>query len=157
MFVFTSCNYKLLIDKRYVVQHERGYLIFRGEYGVFFYPTKDTLDSKFLSDKKKREGYKVEFDTDWLDSLSVDYSYISAFKNVKLSIIPVEITYYLGDSWQKKDEQSVIKYNWNDELFILRFKQHDWRQILMISVVREEDIKRLKGLKSEPFPLHYKY
>jgi hypothetical protein len=56
---------------------------------------------------------------------------------------------------KKKGEQNVIEYNWNNELFVLRFNQHDWRQILMISVVREEDKKRLKGKQSGPFPLHY--
>jgi hypothetical protein len=137
------------------VQHARGFLVFRGEDEVTFYTTKDTIDSKFLADKQKKEGFKVDFDTNLLDSLSVDYSYIPLAKGIRLSILPAEITYYLGDAWQKKDEQNVIEYNWDNQLFILRFKQHDWRQILMISVVREKDKKRLKELNIEPFPLHY--
>ncbi|HTE30925.1 MAG TPA: hypothetical protein VK666_11170 [Chryseolinea sp.] len=153
--IFASCNYKLLVDKRYVVQREQGYLVFRGDYGVIFFSTKDTLDSRFLSDEGRKEGYEIEFDTDWLDSLSVDYSYIPAFKGVKFSILPVDITYYLGDFWQKKGEQNVIEYNWNNQRRILRFKQHDWRQILMISVVREEDKKRVREKQSGRFPFHY--
>lgn len=155
LLVFASCNYKLLVDKRYVVKREQGYLLFRGDYGVVFFPTKDTVDSKFLSDKRKKNGWKIEFDTEWLDTLSIDYSYIPVFKNVKLSIIPVEITYYLGDSWQKEGDQDVIEYNWKDQLFVLPFKQHDWRKVLMLSVVREKDKQRLKGMRGGAFPLHY--
>lgn len=51
VLVFASCSYKILVDKRYVVKREQGYLFFRGDYGVVFFPTKDTIDSKFLSDK----------------------------------------------------------------------------------------------------------
>jgi len=155
VFIIASCNFKLFVDKKYVVQHVQGFLVFRGENEATFYPTKDTVDAKFLADKKKKEGYRVEFNTGWLDSLSVDYSYISTIKGVRLSIIPVEVTYYLGDAWQKEDEQNSIEYNWEDKLFVLRFKQHDWRQILMIAVVREQDKKRLKELNLGPFPLHY--
>lgn len=88
-----------------------------------------------------KEGYRVEFQTDWLDSLSYDYTSINSVKGQRLSIIPVIITYYLSDSWQEKDEQSYVEYSWENEMHKLKYKQHDWRQILMISVVREEDKK----------------
>ncbi len=154
-FTLVSCNYKLFVNKRQIVQKEHGYLVFTGDYGVFFFPSKDTVDAKFLSDKEVKEGYKVEFETDWLDSLSVDYTFSNTSKGEKLSIIPVRITFYLGDSWQEKDEQSYVEYSWDNEMHKLKYKQHDWRQILMISVVREEDKKRLKERKSGLFPLHY--
>ena len=149
-----SCNYKLFVNERYVVQSERGYLVFRdGE--TTFYPTRDTIDAKFLSDYYKRTGYKIDYATDWLDSLSINYSNTYIVENAKFSLIPVEITYYLGDVWQQKSERNSIEYKWDSKTFTLHFKQHDWRRILMIAVVRDSDRRRLAELKTEPPPLHY--
>jgi hypothetical protein len=95
----------------------------------------------------------VEFTTDWLDSLSTDYSHLLFIKNDKrLSIIPVEIRNYLGVDWKKHDEENTIDYKWENETHVLHYKIHDWRQILMISVVREIDRKRLKELPAEGIP-----
>jgi hypothetical protein len=154
LIMFISCNYKLVVNKRYVVKEEQGYLVFRdGE--VSFYPATDTIDVKFLANRKNKEGYKIEFRTDWLDSLSADYSYAYVVKNAKFSLIPVNITYYLGDMWQTDSEKNVIDYKWNNEAFSLHFKEYDYRNILMISVVRETDRKRLNDLHVELPPLHY--
>ena len=148
-FFLACCNYKLLVDKRYVVHNQKGYLVFREDEAVFF-PTKDTIDAKFLADKHKKQGYKVKFTTDWLDSLSADYSHLLFIKNDKrLSIIPVEIRNYLGVDWEKHDEENTIDYKWGNETHVLHYKIHDWRQILMISVVREIDRKRVKELPAE--------
>lgn len=155
-FVLVSCKYKLFVDKRYVVQDTKGYLVFREDEVVFF-PTNDTADIDFLADKHKQKGYRIEFATDWLDSLSTDYSHLLYIKNDKrLSIIPVKIRNYLGVDWEKHDEESTIEYKLNNETNVLHYKVHDWRQILMISIVRESDRKRLNNLKIDSLPPHYR-
>lgn len=155
-FVLVSCKYNLFVDKRYVIQDTKGYLVFREDEVVFF-PTNDTVDVEFLADKQKKKGYRIEFATDWLDSLSTDYSHLLFIKNDKrLSIIPVEIRNYLGVDWKKHDEESTMEYKWNNATNVLHYKIHDWRQILMISVVRESDRKRLSNLKIDSLPLHYR-
>ena len=62
-FILTSCRYKFFVDKRYVVQDTKGYLVFREDEVVFF-PSNDTIDVKFLADNGKKKGYKIEFTTD---------------------------------------------------------------------------------------------
>lgn len=56
IFTLASCNYKLFVNKRHVVQEDHGYLIFKDDFGVYFFPTKDTIDTKFLSDKRRLQG-----------------------------------------------------------------------------------------------------
>lgn len=157
--LLSSCSYKrLLADKRYIVQDVKGYLVFREGTDVTFYPFKDTIDAYFLADKHKEEGYKIGYDTYWMDSLSIDYSYLREAEKggSKLSILPVEIRYYLGDSWQKKDEKNTIYYYWNNELRTLVFKQHDWRSIIHIVLLRKSDEERAKKLNIPDEPFHYR-
>ncbi len=142
----TSCNRKLFVDKRYIVQDQRGYLVFNNSQIIFF-PAKDTVDSKFLTDRHRKEGYKLEYDTDWLDSLSADYSRLLYVKNDKrLSFIPVEITYYLGGAWRVTSDKSTVNYKFNDNTYTLSYETADYRQILGISLVRYSDRKRLKDM-----------
>ena len=155
-FILTSCRYKFFVDKLYVVQDTKGYLVFREDEVVFF-PSNDTIDVKFLADKGKKKGYKIEFTTDWLDSLSTDYSNLLYIKNDKrLHLLPVKIRNYLGVDWEKHDEESTIDYIWKNKKHVLHYKIHDWRQILMISVARENDRKRLSDLKVDSLSLHYR-
>jgi hypothetical protein len=145
--LLASCNYRFFVDKHYIVREDKGYLVFNNDQIVFF-PTKDTIDAKFLADKHKKEGYKVEYDTDWLDSLSTNYSNLLFIENDKrLSIIPVKIRNYLGELWRPVSDKGTIDYKWNNEKYTIRYETADWRQILMISAVRESDIKRIKDLK----------
>ena len=154
--ILTSCNYRLFVDKRYIVQEQKGYLVFN-QNQVIFFPTKVTIDMEFFSDKHMGEGYSVEFRTAWLKTLSTDYSNLLFIKNDKnLSVIPVAITSYLGSMWQKEDEQNTVDYKLDGVAHTLRYKQHDWRQILFISVVREIDKRRLDTLKIDPpIPSHH--
>jgi hypothetical protein len=141
-----SCNYKLLADKRYIVQDQPGYLVFNNSQIIFF-PSRDTIDTKFLADRHKKEGYKVEYDTDWLDSLSINYDTLLFIKNdVRFSIIPVEIKYYLGSTWQLISDKSTVDYRFNDNTHTLSYEIVDYRQILGISLVRDSDRKRLKDM-----------
>lgn len=155
--LLTSCGYKLA-NKRYIVQDAKGYLVFREGIDVTFYPFKDTVDAHFLADTHKEEGYKIGYDTYWMDSLSIDYSYLKEVGNggSKLSILPVEIRCYLGEGWQKKDEKNTIYYYWNNELRILTFKQHDWRNIIHITLLRKSDEERAEKLDIPRKPPHYR-
>lgn len=146
-FFLGSCSYKLA-DKHYVIQDQKGYLVFTQD-EVNFYPSKDTIDTKFLADNNKKEGYRLGFDTNWLDSLSTDYSYATERKYPKkFSIIPVEVRSYLGNAWQKESEKNTFTYWWDNQLRTLRYKVYDFRSIIHIAVVRERDVKRLDSLKS---------
>lgn len=155
LFFLTSCNYRL-VNKRHVVQDTKGYLVFR-EGEVIFFPFKDTIDAHFLADKTKDRGYRIGFDTYWLDSLSTDYSNLLYIENdTKFSIIPVEIRYYLGSGWQKEDEYSSIGYKWKNETFELPYRLHDWRSILEVHLLRKSDKERAKNLNIDYGPLHYR-
>ena len=147
-FCFASCNYKFLVYKRYVVEDEKGYLVFTQD-EVNFFPTKDTVDNYFLGEKNKEKGYRIDFSTDWLDSLSTDYSFAAEMEPKKFSIIPVVVRSYLGNVWQEKSEQNTFSYLWEGKRQILRYKVYDFRSIIHISVVRESDRKRLKGISQQ--------
>jgi hypothetical protein len=154
--LLSSCNYKVT-NKKYIVKDVKGYLVFREEESIFF-PYNDTIDIMFLADKNKKEGYKIGYDTYWFDSLSIDYSQLKNAEGykVKFSIIPVEIRYYLGDVWMKKDEINTMYYKWNNEIMSLRFKQHDWRNIISIFLLRKGDQEREAQLNIDRPPLHYR-
>lgn len=144
-----SCNYRFIVDKRDIIQNQAGYLVFRkGE--VTFYPTNDTIDADFLSNKHKQEGYQLEYDTDWLGNLSTDYSKLRVAENAsKFSIIPVEVTYYLSRMWRPISDKNEFSYKWNNNIHTLRFETADYRQILGISLVRYSDRKHWKDMPAD--------
>lgn len=156
-FLLSSCGYRrLLADKRYIVQDVKGYLVFT-DIDVVFYPYKDTIDAHFLADKHKAKGYKIGYDTYWMDSLSTDYSDLLYFKNdTKLSIIPVEVRYYLGSTWEKEDEYGSINYKWKEDTFELPYRYHDWRSIIHIVLLRKRDEERAEKLDIPREPPHYR-
>jgi hypothetical protein len=147
LLTLASCNYKLLVDKRKVVNTESGYLtFFKNE--VVFYPWRDSIDFDFLS-KSHNNGFKVnERNIDWLDSISARYPIIVSIETPMMqlpdtiSIIPVKIQYYLGDFWDKDSERISLYYYWNGVRYVLSYKLYDYRSILRITAMRRKDVER---------------
>lgn len=147
VLLFTACNYKLLVDKRKIVSSTNGYLtFFKGE--MVFYPWRDTVDYNFLN-KSHTNGFKVkEKNIDWLDSIAVRYP-INVSKEAPvmqlpdtISIIPVNMQYYLGDSWSNESEKISLYYYWNNVRYVFSYKLYDYRNVLRITAIRKKDIER---------------
>lgn len=145
--LLAACNHKFLVDKRKIVNSTNGYLsFFKGE--VVFYPWHDTIDNEFLSNPHKT-GFKVkERDIDWLDSIANRYPIIVSKETPSsqladtISIIPVNMQYYLGDAWTKKSENISLYYYWNGVSYVFSYRLYDYRNILRITPVRKSDIER---------------
>lgn len=153
--LFFSCNVVLLADKRYVIKDLYGYIVIRDHEEITFYPYVDTIDANFLADRNKKDGFRIDYYEAWVDSLAVDYKQLTDVINIKqLAIIPVEMRYYLSDSWLKNAELNTIEYKWNNEPGILRFKQDDWRHIVWVIPRRAGDKSR-KSYLDRDLPLHY--
>lgn len=144
-----SCSHEIMVNKRYVVKDEIGYLVFTQD-EVIFYPFNDTIDVNFLGAKNHKEGYRVGFRTQWLDSMSVDYSAITKRSYPKkFSMVPVQVRYYLGEMWGKSSTKNSFSYLWNDQEKTLHYEIDDWRQILSISVLRQREKELLKKINFE--------
>jgi len=144
--LFIACNKRLLVDKRSVVNSVNGYLtFFKGQ--VVFYPWKDTNDVDFLNNSHKN-GFRVRRkDIDWLDSIATRYP-IFISKEIPImqlpdtiSIIPVKVQYFLGDNWTKKSATNTLFYYQNNTSHTVTYKLSDYRQILLISVIRDSDVE----------------
>jgi len=156
IYFLGSCNYKF-VNKRYIVKDIKGYLVFNNNNDVVFFPYEDTVDMNFLSDNHKKKGFRVEFDTYWLDSISTDYSNLLYIENDnRFSIIPAEIRCYLGTGWQTEDEYSAISYKLNNRTFELPYRLHDWRYIIEIHLLRKSDKAREAKLNIDYGPPHYR-
>ncbi len=147
--LFGSCNYKLLVDKGRIIEERKGYLVFFHN-DIVFFESKDTLDVKFM-DVSHTNGFRIEWqNTEWLKKLSHKAPIINDIKgsNEKafISLIPVMIRYYLGDTWQKVSEKNVIYYGFDKKMKGMIYKVHDYRRILLISVLRKTDVERISPL-----------
>lgn len=146
----TSCNYKFFVNKRQVVNEQKGYLFyFNSE--VFFFPYKKSMDSVFLSSNHS-DGFKINSrdGMGWLDSLAKNYEvYISKSipalnqKKDTISLLQVSLRYYLGKEWDGSFEKKNLFYYWNSERRLIKYRIYDFRNILQISLVRKEDIKKI--------------
>ncbi len=145
LLLLISCGYKLLVNKKYTVEEKNGYLIFLQDYAIFC-PTNDTLDKTFLI-KPNNNGYRISYERlDWLDSLAVDYSTLSTFSRLKkFSIIPVRITYYLGNNWEKVNEYNKFDYKLDNKDYKISYRTFDQRYIIMIMLRRKTDLDRLRN------------
>lgn len=56
----------------------------------------------------------------------------------------------------KKDELGTVDYRLNGKTYELFYKQHDWRNIISIFLLREIDKEREVLLNMERLPLHYR-
>lgn len=147
LLLLTACNYKLLVDKKRIVNSQNGYLtFFKGE--AVFYPWQDSIDYDFLKMSHKN-GFKVkETNIDWLDSIANRYPiHVSKEAPVMqlpdtISIIPVNMQYYLGNSWSKESEKINLYYYWDDVRQVLSYKLYDYRYIVRITAIRKNDIER---------------
>lgn len=146
IIIFGSCNYKLFVSKKSIVQNKNGYVLFLRS-DIIFFEYNDTLDSKFLN-SNHRNGFKIDgLLLNWMDSIAGKVKISIEMQQSKLdetiSIIPVNIVYYLGDTWQKHSEKNLIRYRTEDGVGSLLYKLYDYRKILLITLLRKTDIKKI--------------
>lgn len=144
LILHISCGYRVLVDKKHVVNQKSGYLIFVQDYAIFS-PSKDTVDRTFLLSRKP-EGYIINYERlAWLDSLAIDYSKLAKFPTAnKFSIIPVTMIYYLGDDWERLKEYNDFTYKLDNKEYKIRYRTFDARFVIGIRLRRLSDLIRLR-------------
>ncbi len=153
-FLFVSCNYKFLVHKKYIVQEQKGFLLFyysKPHQEAIFFPFKDTIDRIFLN-KNHKNGYRIQDkDLDYLKDMAVKHSFKqyvlingkSVLTTDTLTLIPVAIRYYFGSAWRTQkfnSEKVLIRYEHNDKGRELAYHIYDDRIILGISLTRKNDL-----------------
>lgn len=139
-----SCGYKVLVNKKYVVDEKSGYLIFVQDYAIFC-PSKDTVDNDFLLSPKP-EAYVINYERlKWLDSLAIDYSKLAKIPMAnKFSIIPAKMTYYLGGDWERVKDYNDVTYILDNKEYRIRYRTFDARSVITIGLRRQNDLIRLR-------------
>lgn len=158
--VCIACNYKLFVHKKKIVQEQNGYLVFYYSdtyQDIAFFPSKDTVDKRFLSQSHVND-YRI-----WDENVRNEIMYLKerafnyAFQRTNyksetaisvdtLYLIPVTVRYYLGDLLyfnQHGPQHSSILYEFDKKGHELRYNVDDYRNVLLVSVLRDSDRKWL--------------
>ena len=159
LFFCLSCNHTIFVHKKDVIHNQKGYILFYYEKEeALFFPSKDTIDSKFLS-QNHVDGYKFwsgEKDLEYLKKLAINQTVVqnvlqngqSIQVDEPIKLIPVNVQYYWGDGWnlnKTKGQQKInIKYEYANKDKDLFYRIYDHRYIMSITPIRKSDISRVE-------------
>ncbi len=160
LFFCLSCNHAIFVHKKDVIHNQKGYILFYYENEeALFFPSKDTIDSKFLS-QNHIDGYRIsstEKDLEYLRKLAINQTVVqnvlqngqSIQVDEQIKLIPVNVQYYWGDGWRfskvRKQQKINVKYQYNNKDIELLYKLYDDIYIMSITPTRKSDINKIEN------------
>lgn len=158
LFFCLSCNHAIFVHKKDVIHNQKGYILFYYEKEeALFFPSKDTIDSEFLS-QSHLSGYRIESgekDLVYLKKLAINHTVVqnvlqngqSIQVDEPIKLIPVNVQYYWGDGWRfrklKQQQKVNVKYQYDNKDVELLYKLYDDIYIMSITPTRQSDKKRV--------------
>ncbi|ACU61679.1 hypothetical protein [Chitinophaga pinensis] len=158
LIVGFSCNRVMFVEKKDLINSHKGYLIFYYESEeALFFPSKDSVDSEFLS-KSHKDGYRIassENDLVYLRKLAVSQAIV---KNIlqngrsiqvpdSVKLIPVKVKYYWGEKSALKLQKAIdgsnsIRFEYSNKEIKLSYRIYDYRRVMSIDLIRRSDIEK---------------
>ena len=159
LFFCLSCNHAIFVHKKDVIHNQKGYILFYyDEQEALFFPSADTIDSRFLS-QTHIDGYTIgssEKDLEYLKKLAINQVVVqnvlqngqSMQVDGKIKLIPVNVQYYWGDNLKLRlqkaiDNRNNIKFVNAGKEIDFYYRLYDHRYIMSIIPTRKSDVNKI--------------
>lgn len=154
--MFSSCNYKLLVNKNRVYNTRTGYLLFFHRQN-FFFPVKHIEGNNFFTSKVK-EGYLIDLDKEENVLYEVAEKYVIDYQDLyngekifvrdTICVVPVEVG-SMPYKYKGKRGSGDLVIKRDDRLKSLKYYNTNNEAVWAISPILKEDIKEASDYYNE--------